>query len=68
VRCNYPATELHHLNEPHTVQQFYDSRNVVGLCAHDHPGGRRGTPEWIQGIDYAQTVFTVNAFSYSVEN
>ncbi len=52
IRCAAPATELHHLREPKTPAEFFDPKNVVGLCKHHH-SGQQGTPLWREGVDYA---------------
>jgi len=54
-RCTRPSTVLHHLNEPRTNEGFHDPKNIVMLCACHHPGGKPGTPEWREGVDYAPT-------------
>jgi hypothetical protein len=54
-RCTRPGDQLHHLADPHTTAAFYDHRNCVMLCREHHPGGRAGTPGWVEGRDYART-------------
>jgi len=62
AQCTQPGTELHHLKEPHCNAEFFDPKNVVMLCAPHHPGGRRGTPEWREGIDYVATRWETPCF------
>lgn len=53
-RCHEPAHQLHHLIEPRTVEQFYDWRNIIGLCPGHHAPWK-GTPDWKINVDYAPT-------------
>lgn len=60
-RCHAPAHQLHHLIEPHTTAQFYDPKNVVGLC-REHHSNAPGTPHWVEGKDYVPTIWQVPSF------
>jgi hypothetical protein len=61
-QCNKPGKQLHHLADPHAVQAFYDARNCVMLCNEHHPGGKAGTPSWVEGRDYAATEWREPSF------
>lgn len=62
ARCDRPSQVLHHLRDPQTARELYDPRNGVMLCREHHPGGRAGTPEWREGVDYAPTVWAEPSF------
>ena len=56
-QCRNGATTVHHLLSPRQRPDlFLEPKNVVCLCAHCHPGGTEGTPEWVSGVDYVPTV------------
>lgn len=56
VRCLHKSEALHHLISPLDDQSlFLVATNCVMLCNHHHPGGQKGTPDWIVGVDYAPT-------------
>jgi hypothetical protein len=53
VRCQNPATRVHHLISPRQVHSlFYNPRNCVCVCPAHHAGGQQGET---QGAFYAPT-------------
>jgi hypothetical protein len=58
-QCHNASTVLHHVREPQNATEFYDPCNCAMLCAAHHPGGRPGTPEWQEGIDYVPTNYRI---------
>lgn len=61
VRCTAMTNQLHHLVEPRTTEQFFNPKNVVGLC-REHHAPWPGTPYWVEGKDYAPTVWNLPSF------
>jgi hypothetical protein len=55
-RCRWPTEILHHLQSPEERPDLmYNYKNVVGLCRGCHPSDK-GTPHWVEGVDYAPTI------------
>lgn len=57
AQCRERATIVHHLVSPRRrIDLFVDPKNVVCLCATDHPSDE-GTEWWTVGKEYVATEF-----------
>lgn len=59
VQCAQMSDIYHHIWSPRVRPDLtYVPENVCGLCREHHPASE-GTPEWVAGKDYVQTVMSL---------